>query len=98
MAPKFLGLPLPVWGSLCVVIGIIWVFVWPSARATPTESVRFIILRWFHALVWLLLALAAFIAGFNILDGPKTAKPIALLSLVVYLIFMATFISSKKVL
>jgi len=53
------------------------------------------ILRWFHALTWLLLALAAFIASYKLLGGTNLAKPIALLSLVVYLIFMITFTTSK---
>lgn len=91
---KFLGLPLVVWGSLCLALTTVWVFVWPKQHRALT-GVRFIIVRWFHALTWLLLASAAFVAGFDILSGVSLAKPIALLSLLVYLVFMGTLATSK---
>lgn len=85
---KMLGVPLAVWGGLCLVLTGVWVFVWP--RQAALAGVRFIIVRWFHALTWLLLAVAAFVAGFDILGGVQTAKPIAFLSLLVYLVFIGT--------
>lgn len=90
---EFLGVPLVVWGSLCLVLTAVWAFVWPRHRALI--GIRFIIVRWFHALTWLLLAIAAFVAGFDILGGVNTAKPIALLSLLVYLVFMGALATSK---
>lgn len=60
------------------------------------DGSRFIILRWFHALTWLLLGVAAFCAGFPDLGGKRLAQPIALLALAVYLLFMTTFVSSKQ--
>ena len=96
MESKFLSIPLPIWGVICLVVTIVWLFVWPADRANPAEPLRAFILRWFHAGVWLLLALAAFIAGFNRLGGVRLAKPVALASLVVYLVFMAVFLTSRK--
>ena len=81
---------------ICLAVTILWLFVWPADRSNPAEPLRYFILRWFHAGVWLLLALAAFIAGFNLLGGVKLAKPVALASLVVYLVFMAAFLTSHK--
>lgn len=78
-----------------MALAAVWVVVWPKHRA-PT-GVRFIIVRWFHALTWLLLAIAALVAGFDILGGVSLAKPIALLSLLVYLVFMGTLATSKPV-
>ena len=49
--------------------------------------------RWFHALTWLLLATAAFLTGFKVLA--QIAQPIALLSLLVYIIFMVTLFTSQ---
>jgi hypothetical protein len=55
------------------------------------------VLRWFHALVWLILAVAAFIGGFEVLGSGSTAKPFAWLSLIVYLIFMFMVLTNKTV-
>lgn len=92
---KFLGIPAIYWGILCLVLTIVWVFVWPVDRAQAAEGLRYFILRWFHALVWLLLSLAAFAVGLNRLGGAPTARYLALASLAVYLVFLLTFITSK---
>jgi hypothetical protein len=92
---KLLGFSLPIWGVVCLAVALVWVFVWPSKKSVPKNSLRFFILRWFHALVWLLLAAAAFIASFDALGGVGTARPVAFLSLITYLIFMATVVTSK---
>ncbi len=95
METKVLGVPLIFWGILCLALTVVWVVVWPSDRVTPTSAVQFFILRWFHALTWLFLAIAAFIAAFNLLGGVHTAKRVAFLSLVTYLIFMGTVVTSS---
>ena len=89
---KLLGVPLVVWGGVCLAVALLWALVWPSDRVAVASGLRCIILRWFHALTWLVLAGAAFIAAFS---GPAKAKPVALLALAVYLVFMATLIGSK---
>jgi hypothetical protein len=95
METKVFGVPLIFWGILCLALTVVWVVVWPSDRVTPTSAVQFFILRWFHALTWLFLAIAAFIAAFNLLGGVHTAKRVAFLSLVTYLIFMGTVVTSS---
>lgn len=94
MDMKLLGVPLYFWGVICLAVATVWIFVWPN-RAAARAGLRFFILRWFHTLVWLLLALAAFMAGFNILGGVGTAQPVALLSLLVYLVFMFAVVTSR---
>ena len=84
-----------IWGVVCLVVAAIWVFVWPSNRSVASGSLPYFILRWFHALVWLFLAAAAFIAGFDILGGANTARFVALLALLTYLVFMATLVVTK---
>ena len=96
VSTKFLGLPLPLWGAFALVLTVVWLWFWPSDRVALPGSLTYFILRWFHALVWLLLAVAAFCASFPLLGGVRTAKPIAFLALIVYLIFMFTFVMSKK--
>jgi len=95
MNTKLLGIPLPILGIGCVLLTVVWIFVWPRDRANHSAVIQYIVLRWFHALTWLLLAMAAFIAGYNILGGIHLAKPLALLSLIVYLIFLINFTTSK---
>lgn len=85
------------WGLLCLALTVVWVFVWPRDRAGQPGTARYVIVRWFHALTWLLLALAAFIGAFDLLGGAGLAKPVALLSLAVYLIFMGTLFTSPRV-
>ncbi|MBA3468441.1 MAG: hypothetical protein H0T53_02240 [Herpetosiphonaceae bacterium] len=91
---KLLGIPLVVWGIVCLALTIVWVLVWPSERVAVASGLRFVILRWFHALTWLLLAVAAFLAALSS-GGAGRARPVAQLALVVYLVFMATFIGSS---
>src|SRR6266545_3699845 len=95
MNMKLLGIPLPILGIGYVLLTIVWIFVWPGSRATRSALIRYIILRWFHALTWLLLAIAAFIAGYNVLGGINLAKPLALLSLIVYSTFMITVVTTR---
>ncbi len=92
MDAKLLGVPLAVWGALCLVLTAIWVMVWPHEKAATADGLRFFILRWFHALVWLLLAIAAF----DVLGGAATARIVAFLSLITYLVFVVTFATSRQ--
>lgn len=92
---KLWGVPNLVWGGICLVLTIVWIIVWPSDKVIPDQAMRFFILRWFHALTWLLLAVAAFIAAFKLFGGEGTARFVAFLSLPVYLIFLITFVTSK---
>ncbi len=94
MGEKLWGVPLVVWGGICVALTVVWIFVWPSGKATLAIGLRFFVLRWFHALTWLLLAVAAFIAAFKVLGGAATARVVAFLSLIVYLVFMFIFATS----
>jgi len=94
MDEKFLGVPLVVWSALCLVLTVVWIIFWPSDKAAATAGIRFVILRWFHALVWLFLALAAFLAAFHLLGGSSTARMVAFLALITYLIFMGTLLTT----
>jgi hypothetical protein len=86
----FLGLPPWLWGLLCLGLTAVWVVVYPRPLAARLSGWRFIVIRWFHALTWLLLAVAAFLAAFNPLGGAALAQPVALASLGVYVVFMLT--------
>ncbi len=95
MGEKLLGVPLVFWSAGCLALSVMWAFLWPSDKVVAGDMPRFIILRWAHALVWMLLAIAAALWGFNLLGGTATARVVALLSLGVYLVFMFTILTAR---
>lgn len=88
MEKTFLGLPLALWAIGCLELTLVWVYVWPQGRAAGQQGLRYVALRWFHALTWLLLGIAAFVASDRALGGVSLAKPIALAALAVYSLFI----------
>lgn len=95
MDEGFLGIPFALWGAVCLLLSIVWGVFWPSDKAVPGDIPRFMVLRWGHALVWLLLAISALLAGYGLLGGMQTARVLALLSLGVYLVFMVTLVMAR---
>jgi hypothetical protein len=92
MDVKFWGLPLPVWGGLCLALAVLFIFLWPANK--QVSGVPYLILRWAHALVWMVLAVSCFVRAW-IPRSAGTANVLAFLALPVYLIFVFTFISTK---
>jgi len=92
---KLLGIPYIQLGLAALVIAVLWVFIWPHKRNVKPGSLPHFILRWFHALVWLLLAAAAIIASSDILGGGNTAQLVAFLGLIIYPIFITTVVTIK---
>lgn len=90
-----LGIPYTLWGIAGLAMAMLWVFIWPRKANVKPNCLAFYILRWFHTLTWLLLAAAAWIAGFNILGGKATAQLVAFLGLITYLIFITMFATTK---
>lgn len=81
-----MGVPVALWGLAAIAFSIVWVFVWPSDKVDGLGGSQYLVLRWGHALVWLLLALSAFAAS-----TPATARlsqPLAFMALGVYGAFL----------
>ncbi len=98
MASPLFGIPWPVLGVLCLAVAAIYTVVWPrprdpAARARPPW--RHLVLRWCHALVWLLLALSCFVRPARALGGPAMANVLGLVSLVGYVVFLATVVVDR---
>ena len=92
----FLNVSWWIWGSLALIIGLAYVFFVPKAALiNSTKDLHFVILRWFHSLVWLLLALSFFmrVSENNLLT--EWANPVAVLGGIFYLVFLITFIRLK---
>jgi hypothetical protein len=91
-----LGVPSFAWGLLCSAVAVIFAVLWPRMKRPGKAGVLpSLILRWFHALVWVLLAVSFFLRGGQVLGGSATANVLALLALIVYLIFMVTLLSGS---
>ena len=97
MNTPFLGVPWFVWGLLSLVVAVIFTVIWPHRkRPGKTRPLRYLILRWFHAFVWVLLAVSFFLRDGQVLGGSGTANVLALLALFVYLIFLGTLLRSSR--
>jgi hypothetical protein len=84
------GLPWVVWAGLAYVVAAVFAFVAPGSAGTT--GLQYVILRWFHPLTWLLLGSSALIRGFAAGGAAAAADRVAQLALVVYVVFLVTFV------
>ncbi len=82
---KLLGVPAFVWAGLCLVLSIVWIFVWPAGQAAGRSGFLWVALRWGHSVTWLVLAVAAAAAA---LGAPVAAQRIAMAALPAYAAFV----------
>ncbi len=85
---RFLGIPLLFWGAGCLLVALAFVFVAPKEHLADASALRGFVLRWFHSLVWVLLAASCFIRAAGGASG--LANQVAFGGLIAYLIFMAS--------
>jgi hypothetical protein len=95
MNPTLFGVPLGLYGVPCFLLAFAFLFVWPHNLETQSGWRQFV-LRWGHSLVWLLLGLAAFVGGTGAFGGLPTAGGLALISVLVYIIFVMTMLTTKR--
>jgi len=89
------GIPLTILGFICLGLAAPWLFFWPvpNPNDPPRPAWRHFVLRWFHALVWILLALAFFIAS------PQTAwlaGALGILAVVFFVTFIVTIVIDRS--
>ena len=87
MIKGFLNLPWFAWAAIALLIAILYAFVWPKDRIADLNGFRFLILRWGHALTWLLLTINFVLRGMD----PKyntAANLFAATGGSIYLLFM----------
>lgn len=91
------GIPLYFWAVLCLAVAGAYWYLWPKPgyrRVTPRTPWQQFILRYFHALVWVLLAAGCFVAG----SGFGTLGLIlAFLGIPVYVIFLVFFVKDRRI-
>jgi hypothetical protein len=92
--PTLLGIPFWVLGLAALgMAGLYAVFVPRKQQVMAMSGQKFIILRWFHSLVWVLLAGAAFIMAIGNPALTGIAQLVAAAGGGVYVVYMATLAS-----
>lgn len=87
MIRGFLNLPWFAWAAIALIIAVVYSFVWPHKAAAVATGWHLLIVRWGHALVWLLLAINFLLRGISpSMNG--IANLIALAGGVIYFVFM----------
>ena len=90
-----LGVPLVFWGIGCLAVAVAYYRIWP--QPSPKRSQRrtqwqHIVLRYFHSLVWILLAAGCFLAG----AGFNIGLWVAALALPVYIYFLVMMVQDRN--
>ena len=97
MSDGALGIPWLIGGVACLVVAVIYALVWPRAQyATATSNWNRLVLRWFHGLVWLLLAISFFVRGTMPSNSQTIAGVLAFAALISYGTFMFTLIRARR--
>jgi hypothetical protein len=87
MLKSFFNLPWFVWAALALVIAVVYSFFWPKDRIVDLTGFRFLVLRWGHALTWLLISINFMLRGLDPkFDG--IANLMAATGGLIYLLFM----------
>jgi hypothetical protein len=75
------------------VVTAIFTVVAPGAAGTT--GLRYLVLRWFHPLAWVILGLSAFVERV-LTGGGRPAELMAQLALVVYAVYQFTFGTQRR--
>jgi hypothetical protein len=87
MNQGFYGLSWYAWAGITLALTVLYIFLWPKQRAEGHTGFRFLIMRWGHALVWVLLTVNFILRGLSSsLAG--AASIIALIALAMYIVFL----------
>lgn len=93
MNTGFLNISWWVWGGLALIVALVFVFFVPAAdKVNAATGLQFIIVRWFHSLCWLLIALNFFLRALGGEGASGVANLLGLSGGIVYAIFIINFI------
>jgi hypothetical protein len=96
MATGLLGISWFGWGGLCLAVAALYWVAWPKPhpeRREPRPAWAGVVLRWFHSLVWVLLALACALWGFQF---PAPASWLGRFALLIYLVFLGVAVWDRR--
>jgi hypothetical protein len=82
-------MPPTAWVVVCLALAALYLRTWPRRKAAGlTRGFRYVVLRWFHALVWLLLALSVAVRARSGQTAYFVAGAIAIAAFLVYGVFI----------
>jgi hypothetical protein len=90
------GIPLYFWGLGCLAVAAAYYRLWPQPspkRTQPRTKFQHSVLRYGHALVWLLLAAGCFLAGAG---AVPIGLALASASLPVYILFLVLLLQDRQ--
>lgn len=95
MPATFLGVSMVVWSLLALGLAVVYLFIWPKPEpgAPSRPAWAQFVLRWFHSLVWVLLAAAFFLSGAGL---ARLAALPGLAALVLYGVFVVTILRYRS--
>lgn len=95
MNTGFFGLPWFAWAGISLAVSLLYSFVWPRRRISENGGFRYLVLRWGHTLVWVLLAINFLLRGLSP-SAASAADAFALSGGLAYLLFLVMTFSTKK--
>lgn len=94
MQDTLLGFPVEMIAAVCIAVAVLYVIYWPKPAPGQLRAPwRAVVLRWFHALTWIVLALA--VLAFKFL-GLAAAQTLGVVGVVVYVTFMAALLTDRR--
>jgi hypothetical protein len=96
LGSTLLGIPLVFWGLGCLAVAAAYYRLWPQPspkRTQPRTRFQHFVLRYGHALVWLLLASGCFLAGAGYVPFGLT---LAFVSLPIYILFLVVLLQDRQ--
>ncbi len=90
MEARLLGVPWVVWACVCLALALLFAFLWPAEQGRAVGGAAYLVLRWGHALVWLLLSAAALLRATG-----RSLPQLAVLAGLLYAAFLLVLLTSK---
>jgi hypothetical protein len=92
MIKGFLNISWFIWADLALIIAVIYSVLWPRKAANGGSGFRYLVLRWGHALTWILLAVSFLLRGLST-SLTATANFAALIGGLTFVLFLVmTFV------
>ena len=91
LAERIWGIPWSILALAALAVAVVYLVLDTSGQST---GANWVVLRWFHPLCWLLLALAALAMSQLTPLSPGWARPLAIAGGAIYAIFLATSLLS----
>jgi hypothetical protein len=87
-----------VWVLICGGLAVFYAISWPRLRAAglARDGLRYIVLRWFHPLVWVLLGFSLGLFAAPIPVARVVAQVLAVLALIAYVAFAAALLVPSR--